>query len=208
MHSLTHSSASTSNPIPYISSLSSHIATNTALLSQITPIPYCNEPLTCHHTHLWSALTTSTTNSSFFFNISKDSALLSACAKDDINFAIQHGWANSTMKWHFGAIQQFIDFCITEHIPNNLHFPADEFILCAFAASSVGRHSGSTPCARLSAIKAWHIAHNMEWKGSTWLRYVLNGVHNLQSCPQAFKAASETPDQCQDVVSASRKARP
>ena len=154
MHSLTHSSAGASNPIPYISSLSSHIATNPALLSQITSIPYCNEPLTCHRTHLQSALTTSTTNSSSFFNISKDLALLSTHTKDDINVVIQHGWANLTIKRYSGAIQQFINFCVTEHIPNNFHFPADEFVLCTFAASSVGRHSGFTPCTQLSAIKA------------------------------------------------------
>ena len=48
-----------------------------------------------------------------------------------------------------------------------------------FAASSLSKHSGSTPWACLAAIKAWHIAHNMEWKGSAHLHYVLNGVHNL-----------------------------
>ena len=26
---------------------------------------------------------------------------------------------------------------------------------------------------------SWHVAHNLEWKGSPRLRYVLNGVHNL-----------------------------
>jgi hypothetical protein len=35
------------------------------------------------------------------------------------------------------------------------------------------------PCARLLALKTWHMAHNLEWKGSTRLRQVLSGVHNL-----------------------------
>ena len=35
------------------------------------------------------------------------------------------------------------------------------------------------PQNRISALKAWHTAHNVEWKGSTQLQYVLNGVHNL-----------------------------
>ena len=52
-------------------------------------------------------------------------------------------------------------------------------MLCAFVASSLGRHASSTPKSHLSALKAWHLAHNLEWKGSTCLHYVLNGVHNL-----------------------------
>ena len=63
-----------------------------------------------------------------------------------------------------------------------MHFPADEFVLCVFAASSAGVHSRNTPQNRLSALKAWHITHNMEWKGSSRLCYVLNGVHNLAPC--------------------------
>ena len=28
------------------------------------------------------------------------------------------------------------------------------------------------------ALKAWHFTHTLEWKGSTWLQYVLNSIHN------------------------------
>jgi hypothetical protein len=73
------------------------------------------------------------------------------------------------MKQYTSTIQQFIDFCDAEQIPKALHFSADKFILCAFVASSIGRNSGGTPHVRLSAIKAWHIAHKMDWKGSTHL---------------------------------------
>ena len=93
--------------------------------------------------------------------------------------AIQGGWAASTLKRYAGAVDQFTRFCDMEGIPDHLRFPADEFVLCAFAASSVRRHSANTPRNRLAALKAWHLAHNMEWKGSARLRYVLNGVHNL-----------------------------
>jgi hypothetical protein len=66
-------------------------------------------------------------------------------------------------------------------------FPTDEFVLCAFMASSLGKHASSTPCSRLSALKAWHFTHDMEWKGSIWLCYVLNSVCNLapgtSKCP-------------------------
>jgi hypothetical protein len=89
---------------------------------------------------------------------------------------IRGGWAVTTLSRYTGAIKQFIRFCDAERIPEHLQFPADEFVLCAFAALSFGRHTGATPRARLSALKAWHLAHNVEWKGSTRLRYVLNGV--------------------------------
>jgi hypothetical protein len=49
----------------------------------------------------------------------------------------------------------------------------------SYQRSSAGVHSRSTPHNHLSALKAWHIAHNVEWKGSSRLQYVLNGVHNL-----------------------------
>jgi hypothetical protein len=69
----------------------------------------------------------------------------------------------------------------------HLRFPTDKFVLCAFMASSLGKHASSTPCSCLSALKAWHFTHNMEWKGSIWLHYVLNGIRNLapetSKCP-------------------------
>jgi hypothetical protein len=51
-------------------------------------------------------------------------------------------------------------------------------VLCAFAASSLGKHAGGTPRGHLSALKAWHTAHNVSWNGSARLRFVLNGVRN------------------------------
>lgn len=114
-----------------------------------------------------------------FFDIGTDSPLLSPRARDHVSMAIQNGWARSTVKRYSGTIKQFVHFCDTERVPEHLRFPADEFVLCAFAASSLGRHARTTPRNRLSALKAWHLAHNMEWKGSSRLRFVLNGVHNL-----------------------------
>ena len=113
------------------------------------------------------------------FNVADSNTLLSSQSKNHVAEAIQSGWATSTLKRYSGAVDQFIRFCDMEGIPEHLRFPADEFVLCAFAASSVRRHSVNTPRNRLSALKAWHAIHNMEWKGSSRLRYVLNGVHNL-----------------------------
>ena len=113
------------------------------------------------------------------FNVADSSTLLSSQSRNHVAEAIQGGWATSTLRRYSGAVDQFIRFCDMEGIPDHLRFPADEFVLCAFAASSIRKHSVNTPRNRLSALKAWHVVHNMEWKGSSWLRYVLNGVHNL-----------------------------
>jgi hypothetical protein len=113
-----------------------------------------------------------------FFSVRNDTLLLSSQTKDCVTRAIRGSWADSTLKRYTGTIKQYIKFCDTERVPERLRFPADEFILCAFAASSFGRHAGGTPRSRISALKAWHTTHNVEWRGSSRLRYVLNGVHN------------------------------
>ena len=114
-----------------------------------------------------------------FFNIGNKTQPFSPRSKRHVTRAIKNGWAESTVKRYSSSIDEYIRFCDTEGVPGHLRFPADEFVLCAFAASSAGIHSRSTPRNRLSALKAWHIAHNVEWKGSPRLRYVLSGVHNL-----------------------------
>ena len=103
---------------------------------------------------------------------------------------------DSTIRHYSSAIDQFMEFCDSEGVPDHLRFPADEFILCAFAASSIGKHARSTAQSRLAALKAWHIAHNLEWKGSSRLCYVLNGIHNL-----APKGSKHLPRQRQDDIS-------
>jgi hypothetical protein len=171
MRSLTHSSAASAGvAIPAPSStfggtlfIETHaypfacLPTNTTLQTQRGPtLPYPHS----------------------FFNVNDNSTLLSEHTKDYVSQAIQNSLADSTVKCYSGAIKQFIRFCDAERVPERLRFPADEFVLCAFAASSLRRHAGGTPRSRLSALKAWHTTHNMEWKGSARLRYVLNGVDN------------------------------
>ena len=114
-----------------------------------------------------------------FFNVDDNTPLLSPQSRQHVTHTIQNGWADSTIRRYSGAIYQFIEFCDTEGVPDRLCFLADEFILCTFAASSIGKHARSTAQGRLTALKVWHIAHNLEWKGSSHLRYVLNGIHNL-----------------------------
>lgn len=115
---------------------------------------------------------------SSFFNIHTDTPLLSAQAKSYVTRVIQSSLAKSTLKRYSGAIRQFIHFCDSQQVPAHLRFPADELLLCTFAASSLGRHARSTTRSRLSALRTWHMAHNMEWKGSSRLCCILNGIHN------------------------------
>jgi hypothetical protein len=126
-----------------------------------------------------------------FFDVRNDSLALSHYAKNHVAMAIQGGWAASTLKRYSGTIELFIQFCDAERVPSHLRFPADEFVLCAFAASSLGIHAGGTSRSRISALKAWHTAHNMEWKGSARLQYVLNGVRNL--APESSKRPPRPP---------------
>jgi hypothetical protein len=179
MRSLTHSSADT------------HTHNVATIPLPVTPLrPHPSLPTSHGHSSLVTTpgqalrplphpFSTPTANRRAFFDVSNDTPLLSLRSRDYVTRAIQNGWATTTIKRYSASVEQFIRFCDIEGVSDHLRFPADEFILCAFAASSLGRHSRSTVRNRLSALKAWHIAHNMEWKGSARLRYVLNGIHHL-----------------------------
>jgi hypothetical protein len=177
MRSMTHTSAGTIGASG-VSLLSPPAAIPLPITSKsgtrILPTPLQDTPLPAHLDPPPISF-----DRTLLFDVNNDSQLLSPRSKRHVTQAIKNGWAHSTVKRYSGSIDQFIHFCDVEGVPNHLRFPADEFVLCAFAASSVGIHSRSTPRNRLSALKAWHIAHNMEWKGSSRLRYILNGVHNL-----------------------------
>lgn len=175
MRSLQLSSAGFFNSNPYVAT---PVHLSTADVDLVTPL--------LHQSSLQNTGATSVpqldplpTDPHSFFNVHDDSLLLSPRARGYVTQAIQGSWADSTVKRYSGTIKQFIRFCDAERVPVHLRFPADEFVLCAFAASSFGKHAGGTPRSRLSALKAWHFAHNVEWKGSSRLRYVLNGVHNF-----------------------------
>lgn len=157
MRSLIQSSAGLPKLTPFMSSLSPHIAMNTTSLSDSVP-PLDPATAFSHRTtvnlHTPSTTVNLSNNRTSFFNISTSSAILSSHAKDRVAHAIQNSWSKTTLKRYTGAIQQYIDFCIKERVLESLRFPADKFVLCAFAASSAGKHTGNTPRACLSAIKA------------------------------------------------------
>jgi hypothetical protein len=174
MRSLTQSSAASSLPAatfvsekpitPYATSLNGSGPQNVPFGCQLTP---------AHRT-----LTRLRPVNYPLFDVQSNSLLLSSHTKHHITQAIQNGWADSTLRRYSGSIKQFLRFCDAERIPEHLRFPADEFVLCAFVASSFGKHAGGTPRSRLSALKAWHTTHNVKWNGSARLRFVLKGVRN------------------------------
>jgi hypothetical protein len=110
---------------------------------------------------------------------------LSSHAADKVYYALAHAWADSTIWKYTSGVRQFHVFCDRERVPFKFRLPASEFLLCSFAASDAGVLSGNTAQNRISAVRAWHIASNVQWYGSIRLNYVLNGVENLtpaQSC--------------------------
>lgn len=116
---------------------------------------------------------------------------LSEAAINSVNFALQHGWADATLSNYGSAVDRFLAFCTAEKVPQDLQMPADEFVLCAFAASSAGLHAGSTARNNIAALKAWHVAQNAQWNGGSRLHYVLAGVENL--APDSSKRSPRPP---------------
>jgi hypothetical protein len=109
----------------------------------------------------------------------------------NVQMALEHGWADSTVTNYGHAVDRFLAFCADEKIPTKFQLPADEFVLCAFAASGAGVHSGSTARNNIAALKAWHIAQNQPWNGGSRLHYVLAGVENL--APESSKRPPRPP---------------
>ena len=104
---------------------------------------------------------------------------LSAKTLDLLEKSIRNSLSASTIAGYSLALSRFLEFCNRENIPPELRFPANEFVLSAFAASNAGLLSGNTVCKYISALKAWHILHDVEWKGGSRLNFILNGVKNL-----------------------------
>ncbi|KAJ7747966.1 hypothetical protein DFH07DRAFT_802895 [Mycena maculata] len=109
----------------------------------------------------------------------KHHSRISSTAEAKVHHAIQNAWAESTLKKYNQGLKAFLRFCDTEQINPDQRLPADEFLLCAFAASRAGEIAGVTARGAVAAVKAWHIINNAEWRGGIRLRYTLRGVENL-----------------------------
>jgi hypothetical protein len=120
-----------------------------------------------------------------------DNLRFSQSIRNKINAAIRGGWAPSTLKGYNGAVAQFLAFCDEESVLVKFRFPTSETVLCAFAASGLGRQAGSTVSNQLAGLKAWHAAWNAEWRGGRRLQYVLNGVEKM--CPSSSRRNQRLP---------------
>ncbi|KII83079.1 hypothetical protein PLICRDRAFT_119867 [Plicaturopsis crispa FD-325 SS-3] len=92
---------------------------------------------------------------------------------------IESSWAASTLSKHKSGLASFHRWCDSYAVPPDRRLPADEPLLCAFAASFAGRQQRTTVQNALSAVRAWHITHDQPWHGSLRLAYTLRGVDNL-----------------------------
>ena len=103
----------------------------------------------------------------------------SSTVQNALTEALTNGWATSTLSGYSRHVLHFLEFCKKEQVPSHLQFPANEFVLCAYAASDAGRISSNTIQNRLSGLKAWHNAHNAPWNGGMRLQVVMNGARNM-----------------------------
>lgn len=86
------------------------------------------------------------------------------------------GLAESTRTKYASGLESFLTFCDSQLVPAGLRIPADELLLCAFAASKAGSHAKQTVQNTMSALRAWHIFHDAKWNGGPRLQYVLSGI--------------------------------
>lgn len=96
-----------------------------------------------------------------------------------IQHVVDNSLAPRTRKNYESAVRCFLAFCKLHNIPEHLCFPADKFVLSAFAASFAGKKSGQTVANQLAGLKAWHEANNVKWAGGTRLAFVSRGVTNM-----------------------------
>ncbi|TFY65321.1 hypothetical protein EVJ58_g2058 [Rhodofomes roseus] len=87
--------------------------------------------------------------------------------------------AKSTMDKYGSGLAAFQTFCDSEQVPQASRLPADEFLLCAFAASKAGSMVRSTVQNLISAVRAWHIVNGAPWNGGLRLAYIMNGIEAL-----------------------------
>ncbi|KAG2118613.1 hypothetical protein DEU56DRAFT_706492, partial [Suillus clintonianus] len=105
--------------------------------------------------------------------------LLSNLANSRIQAALNAAWADSTLRKYRGSIHNFLLFCKHENISPHDRCPASKILLCAFASSRLGSLAGDYVHNHISALKAWHAYHNVQWMGGSRLHFLLSSVSNL-----------------------------
>ncbi|KAF8574462.1 hypothetical protein K439DRAFT_1372417 [Ramaria rubella] len=111
--------------------------------------------------------------------LASDPIHLSNILQQQLQLALTHVLAKSTRAGYGHAVNHFIAFCVKEKVPPVLRWPANEFVLCTFAAFHVGSTSGNTVRSYMAAPQVWHNTHNAPWHGSACLSYVLCSMEKL-----------------------------
>jgi hypothetical protein len=96
--------------------------------------------------------------------------------RQKVDLAVASAWAPSTRRLYNSAVLRFLQFCDGLGVPVASRLPAEEDILCAYAASLMGSRSGSSIKNDISGLRAWHLYHNMPFKGGNRLGLVLRGA--------------------------------
>jgi hypothetical protein len=88
-------------------------------------------------------------------------------------------WAPSTCHNYSVSIRRFITFCNKNHYLVSSTSPTPKITICHFIAVLSTTHSASYICTELSALRAFHIFHNLEFPSSLRIQYLLKAANNL-----------------------------
>lgn len=116
---------------------------------------------------------------------------LSGALKDAVEDALDKSQAEVSRTRNLAAVRQFKMFVRELKLPDEYSCPAEEDLLCAYAASLRGTQAGSTVRAKISAIKGWHLRQGEYWRGGDKLKRVLKGVD--QSTPASSHRVPRKP---------------
>src|ERR1700677_3464543 len=79
---------------------------------------------------------------------------ISPIVRMKMDLSIRKSWAASTSAKYSNGVQQFHKFCDEQGVDTRFRLPSSEFLLCAFAASHLGTHAGSTARGHMSSVRA------------------------------------------------------
>lgn len=95
---------------------------------------------------------------------------------ENIQRVLARSLAKRTATNYASATRSFTRFCSDNGF---CPLPADEFTLCAYAASLASSLAGSTIANIFSGLKSWHNMHNAKWNASPRLQLVIRGAHPM-----------------------------
>lgn len=95
---------------------------------------------------------------------------------ENIKRVLARSLAKRTATNYASATRAFTRFCDDNGF---CPMPADEFTLCAYAASLASSMAGSSIANIFSGLKSWHNMHNATWNASPRLQLVIRGAYPM-----------------------------